>query len=323
MLTINDSGVVTGTKEMQDGWSCYDEEWYYYQNGKPYTGWVGAYYIDAGKMLCNSGITWNDKTYYLGEDGTYKTNAWILDGQHYAKADGLEAQSEWLEIAGNLYYFNSWGANIKYPNYYSEAKETGVYREDGAYISSEGYAQGWALIDGSYYYKEGENFVVNQTKKINGDWYLFDAHGKMVTGFSTYEYDSSAWVSYYYDWGKFYYGQDGRRCYYVGWQVIDGKWYYFDTASESVSGWQIIGGVRYYFDTESHAMVTGYQVINEKLYYFDANGVCQGVSGPQNGWYQADGNWYYIRGGRALTSERTVINNAWYEFDENGVWISE
>ena len=323
VLTINSSGVVTGTKEMQDGWSCYDEEWYYYQNGKPYTGWVGAYYVSAGKMLCNSEITWNDKTYYLGEDGTYKTNAWILDGRYYAKADGSEAQSEWLEIDGNLYYFNSWGANIRYPNYYSEAKETGIYREDGAYISSEGYAQGWALIDGSYYYKEGENFVVNQTKKINGDWYLFDAHGKMVTGFSTYEYDSSAWVSYYYDWGKFYYGQDGRRCYYVGWQVIDGKWYYFDTASESVSGWQIIGGVRYYFDTESHAMVTGYQVINEKLYYFDANGVCQGVSGPQNGWYQADGNWYYIRGGRALTSERTVINNAWYEFDENGVWISE
>ena len=323
VLTMNSSGVVTGTKEMQDGWSCYDEEGYYYQNGKPYTGWVGAYYIDAGKMLCNSGITWNDKTYYLGEDGTYKTNAWILNTHHYAKADGSEAQSEWLEIDGNLYYFNSWGANIKYPNYYSEAKETGVYREDGAYISSEGYAQGWALIDGSYYYKEGENFVVNQTKKINGDWYLFDAHGKMVTGFSTYEYDSSAWVSYYYDWGKFYYGQDGRRCYYVGWQVIDGKWYYFDTASESATGWQIINGARYYFDTESRAMVTGYHVINKKLYYFDANGVCQGVSGPQDGWYQADGKWYYIRGGRALTSERTVINNAWYEFDENGVWVTE
>ena len=323
VLTINSSGVVTGTKEMQDGWSCYDEEWYYYQNGKPYTGWVGAYYVSAGKMLCNSEITWNNKTYYLEEDGTYKTNAWIRDGRYYAKADGSEAQDEWLELDGNLYYFNSWGANVKYLNYYGVSKETGVYREDGAYISSEGYAQGWALIDGSYYYKEGENFIVNQTKKINGDWYLFDAHGKMVTGFSTYEYDSSAWVSYYYDWGKFYYGQDGRRCYYVGWQVIDGKWYYFDTNSESATGWQIINGVRYYFDTESHAMVTGYHVINKKLYYFDANGVCQGVSGPQDGWYQADGNWYYIRGGRALTSERTVINNAWYEFDENGVWITE
>ena len=46
--------------------------------------------------------------------------------------------------------------------------------------------------------------------------------------------------------------------------------------------------------------------------YRDGNGIVK------TGWYQADGNWYYIRGGRALTSERTVINNVWYEFDENG-----
>ena len=130
------------------------------------------------------------------------------------------------------------------------------------------------------------------------------------------------WSSYEYDEGKFYYGQDGRRCYYVGWQVIDGKWYYFDAASEAASGWQIINGVRYYFDTESHAMVTGYRVISNTLYYFDANGVCQGVSGPQDGWYQADGNWYYIQGGRVVKGS-AVINNAWYEFDEDGVWISE
>ena len=63
--------------------------------------------------------------------------------------------------------------------------ENGVYGVDGAYLSAEGYPQGWSLIDGTYYYKEGENFVFNQAKKINGDWYLFDVHGRMVTGFST------------------------------------------------------------------------------------------------------------------------------------------
>lgn len=51
--------------------------------------------------------------------------------------------------------------------------------------------------------------------------------------------------------------------------------------------------------------------------YRDGNGIVK------TGWYQSDGKWYYIRGGRALTSERTVINNVRYEFDENGVWISE
>ena len=180
-------------------------------------------------------------------------------------------------------------------------------------IATNPMSDGW-----TYYYKEGESFVVNQTRKINGDWYLFDVHGRMVTGFSIPEKTILRWSSYEYDQGKFYYGQDGRRCYYVGWQVIDGEWYYFDTAS----GWQIINGVRYYFDTESHAMVTGYRAINDTLYYFDANGACQGVCGPQNGWYQADENWYYIQGGRVVTGN-TVINNAWYEFDENGVWISE
>ena len=320
ILTFDGNGGMIATNPMPDGWTYYNNEWFYYQNGKPYTGWVGAYYIRSGNMLVDTTVDWHGKTYYLGEDGAYLTNAWY--GNWYIKADGTQAQSEWLEIDGKMYYFNVVGRRVKFIDD-EVTTENGVYTEAGVYLPADDYAQGWVLIDGTYYYKEGENFVVNQTKKINGDWYLFDVHGRMVTGFSKPEKKVLTWSSYEYDQGKFYYGQDGRRCYYVGWQVIDGKWYYFDAASEAASGWQIINGVRYYFDTESHAMVTGYRVISNTLYYFDANGVCQGVSGPQDGWYQADGNWYYIRGGRALTSERTVINNAWYEFDENGVWISE
>ena len=319
MLTFDGNGGMIATNPMPDGWTYYNNEWFYYQNGKPYTGWVGAYYIRSGNMLVDTTVDWHGKTYYLGEDGAYLTNAWY--GNWYIKADGTKAQSEWLEIDGKMYRFNSLGRRVKFIDD-EVTEENGVYTEDGVYLPANDYAQGWVLIDGTYYYKEGENFVVNQTRKINGDWYLFDVHGRMVTGFSIPEKMVLTWSSYEYDEGKFYYGQDGRRCYYVGWQVIDGKWYYFDAASEAASGWQIINGVRYYFDTESHAMVTGYRVISNTLYYFDANGVCQGVSGPQDGWYQADGNWYYIQGGRVVKGS-AVINNAWYEFDEDGVWISE
>ena len=322
MLTFDDNGAMIATNPMPDGWtysSNYDR-WLYYQNGKPYTGWVGSYFISSGYMLFNTSVDWKGKTYYLGEDGAYLTNAWY-NGIVYLKADGTRAQSEWLEIDGKMYYFNSIGRNVKFIDD-DVTTENGVYTEDGVYLPADDYAQGWVLIDGTYYYKDGENFIVNQTKKINGDWYLFDVHGRMVTGFSKPEKKFLSWSSYEYDQGKFYYGQDGRRCYYIGWQVIDGKWYYFDAASEVASGWQIINGVRYYFDTESRAMVTGYHVINEKLYYFDANGACQGVSGPQDGWYQADGNWYYIQGGHVVKGS-AVINNTLYEFDENGVWISE
>ena len=323
VLTFDENGAMIATNPMPDGWSCYNGEWYYYQNGKPYTGWVGAYYINSGYMWANASVSWQNNTYYLGEDGALLTNTWISGyfGNSYIKADGLIARSEWLELDGKLHYFNEVSCSEKNIDD-AMATGNGVYTEYGVYQSAEGYAQGWVLIDGTYYYKEGENFVFNQAKKINGDWYLFDVCGKMVTGFSTPEYEAIERINYDYDQGKFYYGQDGRRCYYIGWQVIDGKWYYFDAASEAASGWQIINGVRYYFDTESRVMVTGYHVINEKLYYFDANGACQGVSGPQDGWYQADGNWYYIQGGRVVKGS-AVINNAWYEFDEDGVWISE
>ena len=204
--------------------------------------------------------------------------------------------------------------------------ENGVYGVDGAYLSADGYPQGWSMIEGTYYYKEGENFVFNQAKKINGDWYLFDVHGRMVTGFSTSDFDIRGWKNYYYDEGNFYYGADGRRCNYTGWQVIDGNWYYFDVASKAVSGWQIINGVKYYFNTEygtnKHAMVTGYCAIDKKLYYFDTSGACQGVCGPQTGWYQAGEDWYYMRGGCVVTGSNTIDGNQYY-FDSNGVWVPE
>ena len=328
LLTINDSGAIVATSAVQDGWSYYGGEWYYYQNGKPYTGWVGDYYVQDGQMCHNDIVSWQNKRYYLGKDGVYMRNAWYegyLGSMYYAKADGTLAQSEWLEIVGKLYCFDERGCAIRCENDYVTT-ENGVYETDGAYLSADGYPQGWSLINGTYYYKEGENFVFNQAKKINGDWYLFDVHGRMVTGFSSSDFDIRGWKHYTYDEGNFYYGADGRRCSYVGWQVIDGKWYYFDTASKAASGWKIINGVRYYFGagygTNKHAMVTGYRVINATLYYFDANGACQGVCGPRNGWYQAGENWYYMRKGHVVTGS-IIINGIKYEFDDYGVWISE
>lgn len=136
------------------------------------------------------------------------------------------------------------------------------------------------------------------------------------------------WSLYEYDGGKFYYGPDGRRCHYIGWQVIDGKWCYFNLNSEAVTGWQIINGVKYYFgpgdqsSDDDHFMYTGYRVINGSLYYFDANGACQGVDRTFTGWHQEDGDWYYIKNGKAVTG-KTVIGGTLYRFDSDGVWISD
>ena len=159
----------------------------------------------------------------------------------------------------------------------------------------------------------------------------------MVTGFAVSEnMPNFRNASIEYDGGYYYYGKDGRRQSYTGWQVIDQKWYYFDEYSRAATGWQTINGVKYYFGTTTkimdyygnvdfignpdHFMYTGYRVIDGAFYYFDVNGACQGIERGYIGWHLDDsGNWYYIRNGHAVTGT-TVIDGVLYEFDGYGVW---
>lgn len=176
-------------------------------------------------------------------------------------------------------------------------------------------------IDGYYYYKEGESFLCETIKQINGDWYAFNIRGRMITGFTHTQDDIHDYYEsnvYYEDCGKYYYGSNGRRCYYTGWQMLEGNWYYFNNYSEAASGWKMINGVKYYFDTEDHHMYTGYHAINGELYYFNADESCWGKCGPQSGWYQAEGKWYFMKGGYVTTGS-VYINGITYQFDKDGV----
>ena len=333
VVTTNKNGAIIGSAKLKDGWSSYNGERYYYKNGKAYTGWVGDYYIENGCMLRNQVIDVSGKKYYngdsnlaslknkyyIGEDGTCQKNKWVNNGWFYAKADGTLAQNEWLKIDGKIYYFDPYYCVAR--GFYNNVTGSEVYDKDSTFMSSKGYSRGWSLINGYYYYKEGDNFICSQAKKINGAWYLFDAHGKMVTGFSVGESATDGMDYYSYDGGKYYYGKDGRRCDYTGWKQLDGKWYYFNSAFEAVSGWRNIGGVKYYFDLENRAMYTGYHVINRKLYYFDSNGKCTNTAESKKGWYKLGEDWYYMRDGYAVTG-KNIINNTEYDFDGKGVLIS-
>ena len=315
LFTTNENGVVLSKTTMKNGWTNCQGSWYYYQNGIAYTGFVGAYYVIDGKMVSNRIVEWKGKRYYVGEDGKYLVNTWCNDGYSYATEDGSLVCSEWKTIDGKQYYF--YWEGVLYPYFYYGK---GVYTKEGAYLSPDGYAQGWQLIDGIYYYKEGNQFIRNQSKKIKGDWYLFDAYGNMVTGFSSPEiigYDT-----YTYDDAKFYYGADGKRVNYIGWQVIDGNWYYFNSKSEAVDGWNIINGTKYYFGKTNHFMYTGYKVISGDLYYFNGSGACQGLDNAFTGWHQQDGDWYYIQKGH-VTTGTIAVDGRLYGFDSNGVWIAD
>lgn len=298
VITANDSGEIVSIAPIEDGWSFHDGDWYYYQDGKPYTGQIGTYLVEYGKMV--------------------ETDVWIED-LLYRKADGNMAYG-WTQIAGDWYYFTSGMTACKQEYSWDSNGKIYVFNEKGVYIPAANYAQGWNLIDGYYYYKEGESFLCGTIKQINGDWYAFNTRGRMITGFTHKEYNGIFYYAgcRYEDSGKYYYGSDGRRCYYTGWQMLERNWYYFNNYSEAVSGWKMINGVKYYFDAEDHYMYTGYHAINGELYYFNADGSCWGKCGPQSGWYQAEGKWYFMKGGYVTTGS-AYINGITYQFDKDGV----
>ena len=345
LIMTDENGAIKGRFSLEDGWSYHDGECYYSKNGELYTGWVGAYYVQNSRMLRNQVVRDSEsgKYYWVDEYGVYQTNKWISDGYgyNYAKADGTLARKEWLRINGTLYYFDQ-------PEY-GRALARGVQAIDGieylfgtdgsCLCKVEKMKEGWTLINGSYYYKAGGQLAEAGKKiKIDGKWYTFGYSNQLISG------DFSALTSVQEVTDAFtrnsYYKPDGSMSEFTGWQLINDKWYYFDNNSKCLEGWAILSGKRYYFmsfydtgywrKTKSVAgeMVTGYRTINGVLYYFDKSGACQGACGPQNGWYYADGDWYYMKGGKVITEaigvmdyvERQVaviatINGAEYAFD--------
>lgn len=155
LFTTDASGAVISKKKPQDGWTSYNGNWYYYKDGTAYTGFVGDYYVILGELIHNEIVLWNGKSYYIGEDGRYLANTWCNNGASYATENGTLICDGWRKIDGKQYYFGAGGVTASY----DPQDKNGVYTKDRAYLSPNGYAQGWALIDGIYYYKEGNQFV--------------------------------------------------------------------------------------------------------------------------------------------------------------------
>lgn len=305
------SGAVTVSEIAADGWSRCDGEYYYYQNGKPYTGWVGAYYVSNGLMLRDTAVVdRSGNQYWVNEYGVYQTNTWVNDGNSYAKADGTLAEDEWLAIGNKTYYFSGTGKMTE--DFYLDGCIY-VLDEDGGYVLTADLHDGWNLIQDEYYYQAGSRLASGKME-INGSTYYFK-DGKMMTNMASKDGVFDGYFDYCY-------GADGAMLTGAGWKSINGNWYYLNNRSQYIKYWARIDGKMYYFMPGSEyayeaywgdinldevgIMCTGYRVINHKLYYFDQDGVCQGVCGPKDGWYNANGIWYFMKGGLVSTGMISV-----------------
>ena len=172
---------------------------------------------------------------------------------------------------------------------------------------------GWwySLNNGSYYKNTGAY--------IDGKWYRFDDRGYMMTGWQPIA-ERNATSRKKINWSYFDPVNGDQK---IGWQNIDGKWYYL-TRSGALIGEQYMDGKSYYFDPVNGDMKTGW--ISNPGYdgtewnYYDP------VSGEKaRGWRNIDGKWYYfvisaLKGSQNLDGEKYYFDPV--NCDMQTGWVS-
>ena len=123
---------------------------------------------------------------------------------------------------------------------------------NGAYLRN-----GWYLIDGRYYYFDGNGYMSSGWVRGRDSWYYLGNDGAMQTG----------WVK---SDGRWYYlGSDGAM--QTGWVKSDGRWYYLGSDGAMQTGWVKIGGRWYYLGSDG-AMYSGTRTIDGRTYEFSESG---------------------------------------------------
>ncbi len=104
--------------EVSTGWysmKTYDETaWYYFKDSKPFTGYVGNYYVSYGRLVTGIYYSENGARYLFDENGCLFTGGWIYrwGGWYYAGSTGKLYTGEWT-IDGVRYIFNNNGEWVR------------------------------------------------------------------------------------------------------------------------------------------------------------------------------------------------------------------
>lgn len=153
--------VMTGTQTERAGWVNQDDKWWYRHSDGSYTtnGWEPIdgkwYHFDSEGWMQTGWILDNDKWYYLTDSGAMATGWVSVDGKWYYLDDSGAMATGWIDVDGNRYYLNDSGA----------------------------MATGWLMYEGSWYYLNDSGAMVkDSTINVNGENYVIDKDGKMITG---------------------------------------------------------------------------------------------------------------------------------------------
>lgn len=275
------------------------------------------------------------------------TKAWYKEDGYwkYHLSDDQMAIG-WQRIDGAYYFFNGKG-QMQANKWLHLVDEREKIEGNWYYLNSNGKMQeaGWFKHDGTWYYIASSGArSYSQLVEIDGQKYLFDKDGKMLTGLQVYngkkmvfassgalqsEGKASSWQKiasnwYYYDEnsiltvGKkdikgttYYFDKDGIM--QTGWELVDGKWNYFANSGAMQTGWVKDKDIWFYLDKDGN-MLTGNQEINGSRYYFKASGAMQ------TGWQWQDKGWQYYTSSGAMKTGWLKSGESWYYLDpETGI----
>lgn len=264
----------TATLKISDGWNEIDGKWYWYQNGKPYKGWLqrfsGWYYLKEDGTMTIGWYEVKGVRYYFDENGTMVTG-WVQDGEnwYYMSASGA-MQTGWVQTHTGWYYLGNSGVmqtgwyvvNGKW--YYSNAAgtmQTG-WVNDGKhwyYMNADGVMQtDWVQTHTGWYYLGNSGVMQTGWYVVRGHWYYSNAAGTMQTG----------WVND----GKNWYYTDSNGAMQTGWLRNGGGWYYLKSSGAMATGWNRVGSYKYYFNG-SGAMLQDLDSVlgRQSSYYITVN----------------------------------------------------
>lgn len=298
------------------GWSQQSNgQWCYLENdgSKATDAWRKSgdnwFYLDSyGNMAVNQLI---DDTYYVNEAGAMVTNAWkelpnddwdgsgtvwyyftdsgkavtdglrTINGQKYY-FEGNQMQTGWHEVNGKKYYF----------------KDSGAMATGWVQIDQEDDYDNWSEPEW-YYFSSSGQMSVSREQKIDGETYVFDDEGRMLTGWIDNDsYTSSKFNDVSGATDLRYHNESG---------IGANGWKYLSNPDNSEDGWYYFyNGRAYSTEYKGKKLNDEYALasINSKTYCFRRDGrMYTGLLELD------DGRKFYFDENGAMKTGRVVVND--------------
>ena len=134
-------------------------------------------------------------------------------------------------------------------------------------ITSDGSVRtGWVSKSGDWYYfdKKDGQMKTGWIKDQNKWYYLSSKDGKMVTG----------WLVLNPSGNKYYLKKDGSMIQGPAWASIGGGKYFFNANGEVTNGWELKNGKWYYYTTDGTIVKSRWVLYKKHYYYLGSDGAC-------------------------------------------------